>query len=142
MDGKGRIGLPTRYHAHVLDKFHGKFVVTVDIHKKCLALYPLPEWEEIAARLSKLPTSNPAMNTLKRRIIGHATDVIMDSTGRLLLSPELRSVAGLEKEVVLVGLDTKCEIWNKADWDAEQQAAMTTDFSAADFAEAIDSLAL
>ena len=79
---------------------------------------------------------------LKRRIIGYATDVSLDSAGRLLLSPELRTFAGLEKAVVLAGQGNKCEIWNKSAWDAMQAQAMAADFSAPDMAAAIDTLAL
>lgn len=142
MDAKGRIGIPTRYHERVLAENEGKFVLTVDIREKCLVLYPLPEWEVLEARFNELPSSSPALAMLKRRIIGYATDVGMDSAGRLLISPELRSFAGLEKSVVLTGQGKKCEIWSKAAWDDMQAQAMAADFSAAELATAIDSLAL
>jgi MraZ protein len=142
MDAKGRIGLPTRYHERVLAACHGKFVVTVDLRERCLALYPLPEWEAIEAGLNRLPASNPQSASLKRRLIGHATEVGMDATGRLLLSPELRAFAGLEKNVVLAGQGKKCEVWDKQAWDALQSQVVETDFSAPGLAAAIDSLAL
>jgi MraZ protein len=142
MDAKGRIGLPTRYHERVLAENTGRFVATVDIREKCLVLYPLAEWEAVEARFNNLPSSSPALAVLKRRIIGYATDITMDGSGRLLLSPELRSFAGLEKAVVLAGQGKKCEIWNKAAWDAMQAQAMAADFSAPDLASAIDTLAL
>lgn len=142
MDAKGRIGMPTRYHERVLADCQGRFVVTVDIREKCLVLYPLPEWEAVEQRFNNLPSSNPAFAMLKRRIMGYATEVSMDASGRFLLSPELRSFAGLEKAVVLAGQGKKCEIWNKAGWDAMQAEAMVADFSAADLAAAIDTLAL
>ena len=142
MDAKGRIGLPTRYQERVLADCQGKFVVTVDIRESCLVLYPLPEWEAIEAKLDQLPSSQPAYAMLKRRLIGYATEVNIDATGRLLLSPELRSFAGLEKSVVLAGQGKKCEVWNKQAWDAMQAQAMSADFSAPDLATAIDHLAL
>lgn len=142
MDAKGRIGLPTRYHERVLAECQGKFVVTVDIREKCLVLYPLPEWELIEAKLDELPSSQPAFAMLKRRLIGYATEASLDASGRLLLSPELRTFAGLEKAVVLAGQGKKCEIWDKQAWDAMQAQAMAADFSAPDLAAAIDQLAL
>jgi MraZ protein len=142
MDAKGRIGVPTRYHERVLAENQGRFVVTVDIREKCLVLYPLPEWGAVEARFNNLPSSNAQLAVLKRRIIGYATDVAMDSAGRLLLSPELRTFAGLEKAVVLAGQGKKCEIWSKSAWDAMQAQAMAADFSAPDLAAAIDTLAL
>lgn len=142
MDAKGRIGLPTRYHERVFADCQGQFVVTVDIRENCLVLYPLPEWEAIEAKLDQLPSSLPASAMLKRRLIGYATEINMDATGRLLLSPELRTFAGLEKSVVLAGQGKKCEVWSKQAWDAMQAKAMATDFSAPDLASAIDHLAL
>lgn len=142
MDAKGRIGLPTRYHARVLADCQGQFVVTVDIRENCLVLYPLPEWEAIEAKLDQLPSSQAASAMLKRRLIGYATEVSIDATGRLLLSPELRTFAGLEKSVVLAGQGKKCEVWSKQAWDAMQAKAMAADFSAPDLAAAIDNLAL
>lgn len=142
MDAKGRIALPTRYHEPVLADCQGKFVATVDIREKCLVLYPLPEWETIEARLDQLPSSQPAYAMLKRRLIGYATEINIDASGRLLLSPELRTFAGLEKAVVLAGQGKKCEVWNKPAWDAIQAQAMSADFSAPDLAVAIDQLAL
>lgn len=142
MDVKGRIALPTRYHARAFAECQGQFVVTVDIRENCLVLYPLPAWESIEAKLDQLPSSQPASAMLKRRLIGYATEINIDSTGRLLLSPELRTFAGLEKAVVLAGQGKKCEVWSKQAWDSMQAKAMATDFSAPDLASAIDNLAL
>jgi MraZ protein len=142
MDSKGRIGLPTRYHDRVLANAEGKFVITVDIRESCLVLYPLPEWEVVEAGLNKLPTSQSAFAQLKRRLIGHATEVNLDSAGRLLISPELRDFAKLEKNVVLAGQGKKCEIWDKSAWNAMQAEVIAADFSAPELAAAIDQLAL
>ena len=142
MDAKGRIGLPTRYHERVQAECQGKFVLTVDIRESCLVLYPLNEWEAIEARFNSLPTSSAAMTQLKRRILGYATEINLDSAGRFLVSPELRQFAHLDKSVVLAGQGKKCEIWHKPSWDALQADLLNADFSAAELAQAIDSLAL
>ncbi len=142
MDAKGRIGLPTRYHERVLAACHGKFVITVDLKESCLVMYPLPDWEVIEAGLNKLPATNPNSPKIKRRLIGHATEVTLDATGRLLISPELRAFAGLEKAIVLAGQGKKCEIWDKQAWDTLQAETGEADFSAPELAAAIDNLAL
>ena len=105
-------------------------------------MYPLPEWEVIEAGLAKLPVSNPNSSKIKRRLIGYATEVNLDGTGRLLLSPELRAFAGLEKAIVLTGQGKKCEIWGKQAWDKLQAETGQADFSAPELASALDSLAL
>lgn len=142
MDAKGRIGLPTRYHERVLAECQGKFVLTVDLRESCLVLYPLPEWEAIEARFNALPGANPAIAMLKRRLMGYATEINLDSAGRFLISPELRQFSHLERAVVLAGQGKKCEIWHKPTWDALQAQLLSADFSAAELAQAIDSLAL
>lgn len=142
MDAKGRIGLPARYHERVMTESQGKFVLTVDIRESCLVLYPLTEWEQIELRFNALPTSSAAMTQLKRRILGYATEVSLDSAGRFLVSPELRQFARLDKAVVVAGQGKKCEIWHKPAWDALQAELLTADFSAAELAQAIDTLAL
>jgi MraZ protein len=80
-------------------------------------LYPLSEWEEIETKLAKLPSFNPAARRIQRLLMGHATDVEMDSHGRILLPPMLREYAGLNKRVVLVGQGKKFELWDEAHWD-------------------------
>ena len=82
------------------------------------------------------------INLLKRRILGYATEISLDSAGRFLVSPELRQFAGLDRAVVLTGQGKKCEIWHKAAWDALQAQILAADFSAAELAQAIDTLAL
>ena len=142
MDAKGRIGLPTRYHERVMAECQGRFVLTVDIRERCLVLYPLPEWEIIEARLDALPSSIAPLAMLKRRLMGYATEINLDSAGRFLVSPELRKFALFEKAVVLAGQGKKCEIWHKPTWDALQAELLNADFSAAELAQAIDTLAL
>lgn len=142
MDAKGRIGLPTRYHECVLAACQGKFVITVDLRESCLVMYPATEWEVIVKGLNTLPTSNPNTPKIKRRVIGHATEVALDATGRLLLSPELRAFAGLGKAIVLTGQGNKCEIWDKQAWDVLQAETGQADFSAPELAAALDKLAL
>lgn len=142
MDAKGRIGLPTRYHDRVSVACDGKFVVTVDIRENCLVLYPLPQWNDLAQGLTKLPSTDPNSAKIKRRLIGYATEVSMDGSGRLLLSPELRRFAGLEKAVVLTGQGNKCEIWDKAAWDKNQAEMGEIDLSSPELANVLNNLAL
>ncbi len=142
MDAKGRLVMPSRYHERIHAGCQGRFVITVDLHEDCLVIYPLMEWEKIEHSFNALPSSNKALALLKRRILGYATEVQMDGSGRLLVSPELRSFAALDKEVVLAGQGKKCELWNKSAWDAMNAKAMAADFSSAELASAIDALAL
>ena len=117
IDAKGRIVMPTRYRERLQLDSKNAVVLTIDTEERCLLLYPLPEWEEIERKLSNLPSFNPAARRIQRLLIGHATDVEMDSQGRILLPPLLREYAGLNKRSVLVGQGKKFELWDETHWE-------------------------
>jgi MraZ protein len=117
IDVKGRVVMPTRCRERLLLDSKGLVVITIDTEERCLLLYPISEWEEIERKLASLPSFNPAARRIQRLLIGHATDVEMDSQGRVLLPPLLRDYAGLSKRAVLVGQGKKFELWDEAHWD-------------------------
>ena len=96
LDDKGRMVIPTRYREHALERSQGKLVVTVD-RDQCLLLYPLPDWEQIERKLMSLPNLHAQARELQRLMVGHATELELDGHGRMLLPPELREFAGLER---------------------------------------------
>ncbi|VAX00438.1 Cell division protein MraZ [hydrothermal vent metagenome] len=116
LDAKGRVAMPTRYRQRLSDTCDGQMVITVDNSDRCLLLYPLQEWEVVERKLQKLPSFNRQARRLQRMLIGHATEVEMDGTGRLLVPPPLREFADLEKRVVLIGQSNKFELWNEELW--------------------------
>ena len=116
IDEKGRLAVPTRYRAELRECCDQQLVLTVS-QDKCLLLYPLPEWEEIERKLSKLSSLDKKAKRLQRLLIGHATECEMDSQGRVLIAEPLRNFAGLEKRVVLVGQGIKFEIWDEDSWN-------------------------
>lgn len=97
LDDKGRMVFPTRYREHALERSQGKLVVTVD-RDQCLLLYPLPDWEQIELKLMSLPSLHAQARRLQRLMVGHATELELDGHGRLLLPPELREFALLERQ--------------------------------------------
>ncbi|HHH45477.1 MAG TPA: transcriptional regulator MraZ [Thiotrichales bacterium] len=121
LDAKGRLALPTRYRGPLQECCDGNLVLTVH-DDGCLLLYPLPEWERIAGDLVQLPNQKPRARHLQRMLIGHATEVELDSHGRILIPPRLRNFANLEKRVVLAGVGNKFEIWNESAWEENCQA--------------------
>lgn len=114
--------MPARYRERLLEQCKGALVVTIDVQEKCLALYPLPEWEIIQAKLDALPSLNPQTAMMKRLLMGNATDVEMDGNGRILVPPTLRKHAGLEKQLVMIGQGKKFELWDGVQW--EQRSAI------------------
>ncbi len=115
LDSKGRLAVPARHRDALLERCAGHLVITADADH-CLLVYPLPDWELIQQKLEGLSNLDPRVRELQRRLIGFAVDVDMDGAGRVLISPELRRFAQLEKSVVLVGQGRKFELWNDERW--------------------------
>lgn len=118
LDPKGRIAMPTKYRELLNTSCASKLIVTIDTEQTCLLLYPLSEWQAIEEKLANLPSFNPIARRIQRLLIGHATEIELDSNGRLLLPASLREYAGLEKKTVLLGQATKFEIWSDSVWQA------------------------
>lgn len=116
LDAKGRFAVPTRYREPLAVQCAGELIVTVSADAPCLAIYPLPVWLEIERQLDALPGTNRKAIRIKRQLIGHATEVTLDASGRLLVPPELRDYASLNKGAVLVGQGKKFELWDEAAW--------------------------
>ncbi len=119
IDSKGRIAIPTRYRAELLEHHHGALVCTVDIRQSCLLLYPLHEWEKVEQKLLALSNFDPTQRRIQRVMQGFATECEMDSAGRILLSPTLRQHAQLEQQIMLVGQLNKFEIWQDQQWQKQ-----------------------
>ncbi len=124
MDAKGRLAIPARQRERLLSQCEGQVVVTIDTQSRCLVIYPLPEWERLEKDIQNLPALNPAIKRFQRLVLGYATDIDLDSNGRMLLPPAQRDYAGLEKCVMLVGQGNKLEIWSQTLWQAEQEQAL------------------
>ena len=127
LDAKVRLSVPARQRESLLDISAGSLVVTIDTQSSCLVMYPLKEWERIERDVQDLPTLNPAVRRFQRLVLGYASDLDLDSNGRVLLPGALREYAQLEKRVVLVGQGNKMELWSETLWDAECEAALAAD---------------
>ena len=121
LDTKGRLAMPTRYRERLLSRCGGQMIVTVD-KDRCLLVYPLPDWEVLEQKLVCLPSLNETARKILRIMVGYATDVDMDGSGRLLISRELREFAGLEKQGMLIGQGNKFELWDEAVWNEKRDA--------------------
>ena len=95
-----------------------ELIVTVD-KSSCLLIYPLSVWEELEDKLIALSNNSSDARELQRLYLGHATEVELDGTGRILLTSELRAYAGIERKVYIVGQGKKFELWEEAAWEAQ-----------------------
>ena len=115
IDAKGRMSFPTKLR----DLLGGEFYVTKSINQKCLTIYSKSEWEKLANKIAELPDSMGGLD-IKRWLFSGAGELVPDKQGRVLIPSVLREFAGLKKDVVVIGLDDKAEIWDKELWDAQQ----------------------
>jgi MraZ protein len=121
LDAKGRMAIPARHRDALAKAGDGRLVLTAHPHR-CLLLYPEPAWEPIRAKILAAPSLEAQSAMLRRLLVGFAVDIEMDAAGRLLVPPELRQYAGLEKGVWLVGQGNGFEIWSEAGWRSQQEA--------------------
>ncbi|MCC6196207.1 MAG: division/cell wall cluster transcriptional repressor MraZ [Burkholderiales bacterium] len=124
LDVKGRLAIPSKHRDALIPGGEGRLVLTAD-PSRCLLLYPRAEWEPIQARLMAMSSFNPKIRALQRLLVGYADDVEVDAAGRILVSPELRRYANLDKRVVLVGQRNKFELWDEQAWQVEAAQAIT-----------------
>jgi MraZ protein len=142
LDAKGRLAMPTRYRERILERSDGKLVATVDRQDRCLLIYPLPEWEEIELKLRRLPTLNPIARRLQRLMIGHASDLELDASGRILIPPNLRDYAGLTRDAMLIGQGSRFELWDEAQWNANREEWLKADDAGEALPPELESLSL
>lgn len=142
LDAKGRLAMPTRYRDRIVERSSGRLVATVDRSDRCLLIYPLPEWEEIERKLMRLPTLNAAVRRLQRLMVGHATELELDSHGRILIPPTLREYAALARDVVLIGQGSRFELWDEAHWDQSRESWLKVDEVTEELPPELESLSL
>jgi MraZ protein len=127
LDAKGRFLLPAGIKKQLPEKENDQFVINRGF-EKCLSLYPLKSWEPLFAEISKLNEFDPKAREFRRYFLNGATMVEPDSAGRLLIPPNLKDHAGLQKDIVLVSAVNKIEIW-----DSNKYHQLFDSFSAEDF---------
>ena len=113
MDEKGRISIPSKFRKEL----GGKFVMTKSIGEKCLYIFALPEWKKIDQKFSELPLSDKNARRAIRYFVGGAAEGELDNQGRVKIPEYLRKFAELNRDVVLVGMSTRVEMWNGQLWD-------------------------
>jgi MraZ protein len=125
LDTKGRLAIPSRYREVLHINSQNKLIATIDTEERCLLLYPFPAWKLIEEKIEALPSFNQLTRRIQRLLIGHATEIEIDSNGRILLPLLLRSYAALEKGVMLVGQGKKFEIWDEQQWEEKRKVWLT-----------------
>ena len=127
MTDKGRISVPAKFRDVLNDKY-GEESLIITNFDRCLIVYPLQEWNEIERRAAELPQFKQEVISFLRHLIGNADDCPIDGQGRILLPQSLRNHAQIKRDVVMIGMLTKFEIWAKEIWDEEESKKAYEEF--------------
>lgn len=111
LDAKGRFLLPAGFKRQLPEEETSRFVINRGF-EKCLALYPMRTWEPLFEKITGLNEFDPKQREFRRAFLNGATFVEPDTAGRILLPPNLKAYAGLQKDIVLMATGDKLEIWD------------------------------
>jgi len=116
IDAKGRIIMPAKFR----EKLGEQFIITKGLDG-CLFVYPMDEWEDVSSRLAKLPSNQQNARFLQRTILAGAAEGEPDKQGKVLITQMHREYANLTKEVVIIGVSNRVEIWDAQNWQNYSQ---------------------
>ncbi len=112
VDTKGRVSVPSKFR----EDLGQAFVITKGLDS-CLFAYSKQEWKNFEDKLNTLPITNHEARAFKRFFFSGAAECEVDKQGRVNIPQQLRDYAGIQKDVVIVGLSNRAEIWNNENWD-------------------------
>ena len=136
LDPKNRLAIPAKYRDILQNLSGGKIVITLE-SAQCLLIYPENEWDTVRDKVQNLPNSlHPLVKSYQRLVLGYAESLEVDKSGRILLPATLKQMAKLDKEIVLVGMGNKFELWDKNNWHQETEKALQS--SAEDLAQLLN----
>jgi len=121
IDAKGRFAVPTRYR----DALGNALVLTAD-PSGCLLLFAADAWQPFESRVSALPNLNPRIKAMQRMWLGYKSDCEVDAAGRVVLTPEMRDYAKLDRKVQMIGQGDRFELWSERGWQDVIELAQRT----------------
>jgi MraZ protein len=123
IDPKKRLAVPSKFRGELKNKV----VITRGLDK-CLFVYPLKTWSEIAGKLGSLPVGESSTRSFIRLMLAGAADAEIDKQGRILVPDYLKNYAGLDRNVIITGVYNRLEVWDEKQWnDYKQKAEKNTD---------------
>jgi MraZ protein len=141
LDAKGRMVLPARVRDVLGQIGEQQLVATVD-RDQCVLVYPLGDWQKLQDQLMNLPNLNSEARWLQRLLVGYATDLDIDSHGRVLIPGELREFTGLQRDAMLFGQGNHLELWDESAWKQASLASMKPELRSTAAAIGLDEVKL
>ena len=120
LDAKGRVSIPTKYRKELIKISNNELICTIDLDH-CLLLYPLNYWLKIEEKIMKLPSLDNSSRKLQRLLVGHAVEIEIDSSSRILIPSELREFSKINKEAMFIGQGKRFEIWDYFTWTKSRE---------------------
>lgn len=111
-DAKGRVSIPSKFREELGECFY----ITKGLDKS-LFVFPVSEWEQYAKSLTTGSITSPSNRAFSRIFLAGTVEVNMDKQGRVLIPQHLREYAGIEKEMVVIGVGSRVEMWSKEQWE-------------------------
>ena len=127
IDAKGRLAIPSKLR----DELGSTFYLAMGVDA-CLAVYPQSTWDRFTEKFASLPMSQ---SKKMRSLFANAARCELDSQGRIVIPQKLKKYAGIEKDVVIIGVHDRAEIWAAEKWAAEEEEEMTPEKMAQCMAE-------
>ena len=112
MDEKNRLSLPAKFRKEL-----GKKIIMTRGLDRCLFIYPLNEWKKFSQKLAGLSIGSSEGRGFSRALLGGATEIDVDASGRMLVPDHLKSYAALSTKVVVAGISNRVELWNEDAWN-------------------------
>jgi MraZ protein len=135
IDAKGRLKLPNAFRALIAGK-HGVELYLTSLTGNSVRIYPMPVWQGVEERLSKMPSTHPARQKFLDRVNYYGQDSEFDAQGRVMITPRLREAAGITGEVDVLGQVEYLEVWNHDRFVSKIQREPFTDDDARALADA------
>ena len=117
LDNKRRLSVPSKWR-----KDFGRVLIVTRGLDNCLFVYPLKEWKKITEKVGQLPIGQADTRSLNRFFLSGATEVEVDSVGRILVPDFLKEFGKLESSVVLAGIHSRIEIWDEKRWETYKRS--------------------
>jgi len=134
IDNKRRIAIPAKFR-----RLLGKRAVITRGLDNCLVVYPMEEWKKVAKKLQSLPSSRMDARSFVRILLSGAADVVLDKLGRILVPDYLKKYASLKKNIAIIGIANRIEVWNVDDWTKYKE---TAEKEVGDMAERLEELGI